>query len=237
METKLNPNQIGGDVGGGLVGGLYVEDLRNKGDNDWSKWIELFPGNPTVAKCNNNAEYIMELCAPFESPGGVILNIEGVVDLWYAPGDGFKSYNAETGTQETVMSVSTSIPGVPYTEQYASGRRLKIKCAVDGTTRTWYYDVDGVWTALTHDEDGTAVASSFTDSTIDTTSTAANMLLNNGYYDFPASVNFNFSAFKITNNGQSVFDGSKAVKGVDYQTYRKDNGNTVPAIIKLTHYL
>ena len=226
METKLNPNQISGGAGGALVGELYIDDLRQLGG--MSSWVELSPDNPTAVKCNNNAEYIVAFRKPF-SNDGMLFTVENVVALHYNVGGFLESYNWGTGQNDVVMNTGLG--------DYSDDDPIRLRCVVNGTTRTWYYDVNGAWVALTHDEGGTMVASSFTDTGIDTASTAANILLNNPYYDNPCTCKFCFSAFRITDNGHTVFDGSKAVKGVDYQTYKKDGENTVPAVIRLTHYL
>ena len=235
METRLNPNQINGSVGGGTVGELYIDDLRTN-DGDLTKWIELFPGNPSEAKCNNGAEYFCELRTPFSS-SGMIFAIGDVLSLHYVQGDGLLSRNIGADSEVIIMNDYQQSSDVPYIQLFDNQNPISLKCVINGTTKTWYYRSGGLWVALTHDEEGVAVPSAFSDTGINTASTSSNMLLNNVFYDFPCTCDFNFTAFRITDNGRTVFDGRSATRGVDYGTYRRNGDDTVPAVIKLTHYL
>lgn len=190
METRLNPNQISGGIGGSW--GLFIKDYKC-----YLKFLKNIRGN-------QNAEYYLEFELLKNGQEDVwIICLEDLLGIQITSGK-ITDFNFGARTQ-------SPLDDLVYNREY------RYKCVVNGTTRTWYSpDANGDW--IQHVYSGTPCI--FTDTGIDPTSTNEQYLNTAGNSEVQnADSLINLDFFTVINNNEKIFSFDSATKGTDYEVY------------------
>lgn len=167
---------------------------------------------------STSAEYYFSIRGGDVGQDGTIIDIAGIFNA-HTNYTGFDSWNSGNQESDTIMS---------YDDLNAlkqSGERIDFKVVISGETRSWYWKKasDANWTA------GPVI----TDTGMDPQVESPNLLGNNSYKDNSCCQHICWSNFRIVSGGQTLFDASTAVRGVDFEIYRENSEKAVLQILEL----
>lgn len=166
---------------------------------------------------STNAEYYFSIRGGDVGQDGTIIDIAGIFNA-HTSYTGLDSWNSGNEENDTIMSYDD------LNTLKQSGERVDFKVVISGETRSWYWKKasDENWTT------GPVI----TDTGMNTQADAPNLLGNNSQKDNSCAQHICWSNFRIVSGGQTLFDASTAVRGVDYEVY-DGNDATVLQLIEL----
>lgn len=166
---------------------------------------------------STNAEYYFSIRGGNSGEDGTIIDIAGIFNA-HTVYTGLDSWNSGNEENDTIMSYDD------LNTLKQSGERIDFKVVVSGETKSWFWKKasDENWTT------GPVI----TDTGMNVQSNDPNVIGNNRYKDNSCGQHICWTNFRIVSGGQTVFDTSTAVRGVDYNVY-DGNDATVLQLIEL----
>lgn len=166
---------------------------------------------------STNAEYFFSIRGGDVGGDGTIIDIAGFLAA-HTSYEGLDSWNNGNQESDQIMTNET------LSALAQGGERVDFKVVISGETRSWYWKKasDENWTT------GPVI----TDTGMDPLAESPNLLGNNVYKDNACCQHICWSNFRIVSGGQTLFDASTAVRGVDYNVY-DGNDATVLQLLEL----
>lgn len=213
------PNSVinGGSGGGGSPSPAPAETTE--------KYLPVLKSNSTYLYVellgdglkSTNAEYYFSIRGGDVGQDGTIIDIAGIFNartMYY----GLTSWNSGNEENDTIISPDD------LNTLKQSGERIDFKVVVSGETKSWFWKKasDNNWTT------GPVI----TDTGMNPQADTPNFLGNNSHKDNSCEQHICWTNFRIVSGGQTLFDASTAVRGVDYNVYNED-GATVLQLMEL----